>query len=529
MMTAETTNEQLLLRPVLTPLMSFGEASERVLDHLRTLIPMSLWSVTAYDAESGRQVYLHLRDESGRRSPGDSVVWSQSFCQHMVTGAAPQITADARAVPQYRAASLAHDIGAYVGVPISTGDGQLFGTLCASDPHRQPDGVLEQHAASLELLATLLEQILAREQLQAEAEEREANLRWRAFHDELTGLPNRALFNDRLDHALALHKRDHRPLALLTLDVDDFKAVNDTFGHAGGDELLTQLARRLRSAVRTPDTLARLGGDEFAILLEDSSDTLTVPGVEQFANRILAALSEPFLIAGQRFEAGVSVGVANLGPEASPSAAEALLNHADVALYSSKRNGKLRATVYHPQMQLPEARDLQLREPLRAAIENGDIQDFYQPVVALNPLAVVKVESLARWTHQGRPVSPEVFIPLAARSRLLPALTTLMVARACDQLSRWCQTLGHDQFGVAVNMPPSLLTDRAFPSRITAQVTRAGLHPRQFTLEITEDALLGDFTPPGGWPRSSTTKASGWRWTTSAPATPPCCICGPYR
>ena len=496
LVTAKTTDEQPLLRPVLTPLMSFSEASERVLDHLQALIPMSFWSVTAYDARSGGQTYLHLRDEHGRRSVGSTSAWSESFCRHMVTGEAPQIAPDAMAVAQYASISAAAglDIGAYIGVPISTGDGQLFGTLCGTDPHRQPDGVLEQHAPLLELLATLLEQILAREQVQAEAEGRETDLRWRAFHDELTGLPNRALFNDRLDHALALHKRDHRPLALLTLDIDDFKAVNDTFGHAGGDELLVQLAGRLRSAVRTGDTLARLGGDEFAVLLEHSGDTEAAPSAEQFAARILAALTEPFLIEERRLDVGISVGVASLGSEASPSAAEALLNHADVALYSAKRDGKFRATVYHPQMQLPEARDLQLREPLREAIENGDIQDFYQPVVALNPLAVVKVECLARWNHQGTPVSPEVFIPLAARSRLLPALTALMVARACAQLSHWCQTLGHDQFGVAVNMPPSLLTDRTFPSRIAAQVARAGLHPRQLTLEITEDALLGDFT-----------------------------------
>jgi len=495
-MIAKTTSKQPPVLPALTSLMSFDEAAERVLNHVRTLIPMSFWSVTGYDRECNRQVYLHVRDEVGRHAKGAPHPWSDSFSQHVATGAAPQIVPDVTVIPQYAAINMttARDIGSYISVPIRSGDGQLFGALCATDPQLQADGVLERQESLLELLATLLGQILARERWQADADEREASLRWRAYHDELTNMPNRALFNDRLDHALALHKQDRRPLALLTLDVDDFKAVNDTFGHAGGDELLTQLAQRLRSAVRTVDTLARLGGDEFAVLLEHSEGAQTGPGATQVADRILAALSGPFLIGERRLEVGVSVGVARLEPGASPSAAEALLNHADVALYSSKRNGKARATLYHPELQLPETRDLQLREPLREAIENGDIQDVYQPVVALNPLAVVKVECLARWTHQGTPISPEVFIPLAARSRLLPALTTLMVARACTQLSRWCQTLGHDQFGVAVNMPPSLLTDRNFPSRIAAQVARAGLHPRQLTLEITEDALLGDLT-----------------------------------
>ena len=181
----------------------------------------------------------------------------------------------------YRTASRALDIGAYGGFPICSGNGQVFGTLCGADPRQQDDGLLEQHAPLLELLAALLGQILAGERMQQEADEREATLRWRAFHDELTGLPNRALFNDRLHHALALHERDRRALAVLTLDVDDFKAVNDTFGHAGGDELLVGLARRLEDSVRSADTLARLGGDEFAILLETVGGT----GVRQKPSR----------------------------------------------------------------------------------------------------------------------------------------------------------------------------------------------------------------------------------------------------
>ena len=189
--------------------------------------------------------------------------------------------------------------------------------------------------------------------------------------------------------------------------------------------------------MRTADTLARLGGDEFAILIKYSGNAGSGLEAEQITERILRALGGPFLIEGRRLEVGVSMGVAAVEAGPGTPTAEALLAHADVALYSAKRDGKRRATVYHPAMQLPEARDLQLREPLREAIENGDIQDVYQPVVCLDPLAVAGVECLARWSHQGTPVSPDVFIPLASRSRLLPALTTLMVGRACAQLRRW--------------------------------------------------------------------------------------------
>ncbi len=479
--------------PVLTPLMSFDEAAEQVLDYLLTVIPMGFWSVSEYDAVSERQVYLHLRDEGGKPQ-GSFVPWSQSFCQHMVTGAAPQIAPDARAVPLYAQVSAAAglDIGAYIGVPIQSGDGQLFGTLCAADPQRQTAELLEQHTPLLQLLASLLGQILAGERLQAEADQREETLRWRAFHDELTGLPNRALFNDRLHHALALHENDQRPVAVLTIDVDDFKAVNDTFGHGGGDELLVALAQRLRGAVRSADTLARLGGDEFAILLEHSSDGQSLPGGEHVAERILAAMEEPFPIGDRSIKVGVSVGVAAVQPGAGQPTAEGLLAQADVALYSAKRGGKFRTVVYHSAMRLPEARDLELREPLRKAIAEGGIRAVYQPVVALDPLQVVGVECLARWNHQGMPISPQVFIPLAERSRMLPALTAVMLEQACAELVRWRAALGHDRLQMAVNVPPDVLGERSFPSRVAAQVVAAGLHPRQFTLEITEDALLND-------------------------------------
>lgn len=492
---------------VVTPLMSFDEASQHVLDHLRTIIPLGFWSVSQYDEPGDRQVYLHVRDVTGTRSPGDASEWSQSFCQYMATGAAPQIAPDAMSVPLYAAVSAANhlDVGAYVGIPIRGADGSLFGTICGSDPHVQPADLLGPHAPLLQLLATLLGQILAGERLQAEAEEREATLRWRAFHDELTGLPNRALFNDRLSHALTLHQRDLRPIAVLTLDIDDFKAINDTFGHGGGDELLVRLAERLRGAVRSGDTLARLGGDEFAILLEDGSgDERSRPGSagpgQDVAERVLSALADPFLIGGRRVGVGVSVGIADVGSDsdlASPSAA-ALLTHADVALYTAKRAGKARATTYEPAMQLPEARDLQLREPLRTAIADREITAVYQPIVALDTLAVVDLECLARWTHDGAPVSPDLFIPLAARSRLLAGLTDLMVDHACANLYHWCRLPGHEQLRVAVNVPPGLLTDPAFPARVGSQVERAGLQPRQLTLEITEDALLHDLDTARG-------------------------------
>jgi diguanylate cyclase (GGDEF)-like protein len=261
--------------------------------------------VSAYDAKNNRQVYLHLRDSVYGAQQGGFHAWSDSFCQYMVTGATPQIAPHAMAVPEYANARVARHIkiGAYIGAPIQGSDGRLFGTLCGLDPQPQSTE-LHEHATLLKLLATLLGQILVGERLQEEAGQHTASLRWRAFHDELTGLPNRALFNDRLAHALALHRRDARPLSMLALDVDDFKAVNDTFGYPGGDELLVKLAERIRGTLRGGDTLARLGGDEFAVLLEDNGTQDADSSAAVIAERVVAVMDEPFTIAGSRIEVG---------------------------------------------------------------------------------------------------------------------------------------------------------------------------------------------------------------------------------
>jgi diguanylate cyclase (GGDEF)-like protein len=482
--------------PVLSPLLTFDEACEHVVDYLKTLIPLGFWSVSAYDGPGDRQVYLHLRDDVYGMYQGGSHPWSDSFCQYMVTGATPQIAPDAMSVPQYANTDIAQqiDIGAYVGVPIQGADGRLFGTLCGLDPQPQSDR-LHEHATLLKLLATLLGQILVGERLQQEADQSAASLRWRAFHDELTGLPNRALFNDRLAHALALHRRDARPLSVLTLDVDDFKAVNDTYGHPGGDELLVKLAERIRGALRAGDTLARMGGDEFAVLLEDGGPQDGDRAAAAVAERVVAVMDEPFLVAGSRVEVGLSVGVASVSTDhraQGSAAAESLLARADIALYTAKRGGKAQLIVYDEGMQLPEARDLQLREPLRRAVMNGGIKAVYQPIVDMTTGEVAGVECLARWTHEGVAISPDVFIPLVGRSNLLRPLTDLMLDSACSQLAAWNREFGHQRLRVAVNIPPRLLVDQTFPAAAAKHAALHGLEPRQLTLEVTEEALVAD-------------------------------------
>ena len=467
------------------PLMSFDEASEAVLAYLQDSTPMRFWAVTRQVGD--RQVTLSVHDDVYGIEPGESHLWSDSLCEQMIDGRAPHIAPDAMAVSALAGAAMAQamTIGSYIGLPIRDADGELFGTLCGLDPLVQ-DVDLHRHARVLGLLSTLLGQILQAESLRQDARGREAELRWRAFHDDLTRLPNRAMFVDRLEHALNLHRRDSRPLAVLLFDVDDFKAVNDRYGHAAGDSLLERVAERLRGCVRPGDTLARLGGDEFAVLLEDGGDP-TVP-----AARILDALREPVSVDGTDITVAVSVGVALLPADAGFTTVDVMLSHADIAMYSAKRAGKGRLAVYEPVMRLPEAMDLQLREPLRRAITSGDLRAHYQPIVTLETGEVVAYEALARWTNQGEVIGPDVFIPVAARSGLLPTLTDTMLEHACHQLAAWSAEVGHDRLRVAVNVPPGLISDATFPAHVSRAIAQHGLAAHQLVLEITEDALLTD-------------------------------------
>lgn len=348
---------------------------------------------------------------------------------------------------------------------------------------------LEPSVIAVAIAAVLLRQYLTVQEnrgLLDEVAQRQDQLRRQAFEDQLTGLANRALFTDRVAHALDLHRRDLRPLGLLFCDLDDFKAVNDTLGHAAGDQMLVRVAERLRGALREGDTLARFGGDEFAILLEDGSEPTGV------ATRIIDALHAPFTINGTVINVGISVGVTDLdGSQAVPTLDE-LLAHADVAMYSAKRAGKGQLALYDSSMVLPAATDLRLREPLRTALRTGNIVAVYQPIINLADGSMTAVETLARWMHDGLQVSPVEFVPLAGRAGLLAELTDSMLERACAQLAKWSRTYGDRRLQIGVNIPPQLIVDLDFPNRVAALVAKHAIRPQQLVLEITEDALLSD-------------------------------------
>ena len=315
----------------------------------------------------------------------------------------------------------------------------------------------------------------------------ELELAHQAFHDSLTGLPNRALFNERVEHALRGAARNGRSVAVIFLDVDGFKSANDRFGHGVGDRLLQEVGQRLTHALRDSDTVARLGGDEFAILLEGARlDEATTA-----ADRALQALSEEFECApGQHLELSASIGIAVAGPDAT---AAALLRDADIAMYRSKAAGKARWTLYDDAMRAAAVEQSELRADLAHAIERGELRLEYQPVVRLETEAIVGFEALARWDHPTRgAVPPAVFIPIAEASGAIIEIGDWVLTQATRLAARWQQLFPDVDPTMAVNLSARQIADPTLISRVALAIEQSGLDPRKLVLEMTESALVED-------------------------------------
>jgi len=313
-------------------------------------------------------------------------------------------------------------------------------------------------------------------------------LRYQALHDGLTGLPNRALILDRVEQALARSRRQKSSLAVMFLDVDGFKSVNDTFGHAAGDQLLRGVSARLSALVRDSDTVGRLGGDEFVVVVEgDSLDA----GPEVVAERIREVLSDPFVLSARdelSVRTEVSIGIA-VGVRAG---AEELLRDADVALYEAKSAGKDRYVVFAPEMQTVIRQRRELETDLRAAVGSDQFILAYQPIFDLGSNTITGVEALIRWQHPTRGlVMPDDFIPLAEETALIVPIGRWVLTEACRQAAEWDRR-GH-HLGISVNMSARQLDDDVdFLTDVRGALAGSGLEPGLLTLEITETMLMRD-------------------------------------
>ncbi len=311
-----------------------------------------------------------------------------------------------------------------------------------------------------------------------------AALQHQALHDALTELPNRTLLSDRIRQSILLSRRNQQPLALLILDLDRFKEINDTLGHQYGDRVLQQAARRMRDALRESDTIARLGGDEFAVLLPRTN----VEQATHIAEKLLATVDAPFYVDGQALHVGVSIGIA-LFPQHGDDEVM-LLQRADVAMYVAKRN-HLGYSLYDPLTDQHSLRNLALLGELRLAIDQNQLVLHYQPKVDMASGRIYGVEALVRWNHPVHGLmSPDEFVPLAEQTGLIGALSEWVLTAGLEQCE--ANFSRHLDLHVALNMSVRNMQDREFPGKVRTLINDLCREPALIRLEITETAIMED-------------------------------------
>lgn len=315
----------------------------------------------------------------------------------------------------------------------------------------------------------------------------EERLRHMATHDALTGLPNRSLLSDRIRMAIAQARRNGVGFAVLALDLDGFKKVNDALGHPVGDALLRVAGDRLRVALRDADTLARVGGDEFVVVLPG---VMHEPEVQLIAKRMISSLQLPFEINGHTLYVGSSIGAA-IYPDHGDSEVK-LLAHADTAMYRAKETGKARCVIYNPQKFNAPEHDVSMEAAMFEAVRNGEFLLYYQPIVNARSREIVGFEALMRWVRpESGLVSPVQFIPMAESNGLINLLGSWALKAACVQLKRFQEVAGRDLY-ISVNVSPRQFRNDQFIAMVEEAVQLSGIHPNQLLLEITEGILMSD-------------------------------------
>ncbi len=308
-----------------------------------------------------------------------------------------------------------------------------------------------------------------------------------AFHDNLTGLPNRTLLTERLDRSVrrAKRRRDYQ-FALLFIDLDRFKVINDSLGHAAGDQLLIEMARRLEGCLRPGDTVARLGGDEFNIILEDIQE---VADATRIADRVLESLSRPFSVADQEVVSSGSIGIAF--SFSGYDSGEDLMRDADIAMYRAKSRGKARYEIFDADMHRSAVERLTVENELRKAISNDQLELYFQPIVSLARSKTVGFEALVRWNHpQKGLLPPGDWLPICEETGLMSAVGRWVLRRACLQLQAWQDRFPEaDGIALSINLAPKEISHPDFLHELNQILKESGAHPASLTFEITEDAI----------------------------------------
>lgn len=308
-----------------------------------------------------------------------------------------------------------------------------------------------------------------------------------ARHDALTGLPNRRVFTEVLEELLARSRRDCSSFAVMIVDLDRFKPVNDALGHAAGDDVLREVASRIRAVAGDRDTVARLGGDEFGIIVDGASFENPAEAAAVLAGRIIARLSQPIIIGDHSIEVGASVGISVCPSDGTDS--DTVLRAADLAMYRAKEQGRGNYHIFSKGMEEALKERVQLEKDVRQAVLNGDILPYYQPLMHLQENRLVGFEVLARWRHPVRgEIGPNIFIPIIEKLGLIGDLTYDLTRRACKDASEWPADLT-----IALNISPLHFTDPLLPIKLLAILSETGFPPSRLEIEVTESAFVADF------------------------------------
>jgi diguanylate cyclase (GGDEF)-like protein len=397
--------------------------------------------------------------------------------------AVPDLSVDDR-FPEFGPAAVEAGLAAVFTFPLRHAGGR-FGAL---DLYRGTTGDLSVHAMEVaQTLANVAAAYLLNARAREETTRSHARFQHLAMHDALTGLPNRLLLQERIEQASRRAQRSGAQAAILFIDLDRFKQVNDTHGHQVGDELLRGVGRRLSGLLRPSDTLARLYGDEFVLLCEDLDD---LRDVEVLADRIRSAFSTPFATSGTALTLTASIGVAFAGP--GEYVTEVLIAEADSAMYDAKRRGlvhevvDLRDAVQHNESG-------RLSRDLRTALTENGLDLVYQPLVRCRDGLVCGVEALLRWNHPDRgPISPPSIVAVAEQSGLMNRLGTWVLTQACTDAVRWRVDHPDSPFDLAVNVSAQQLMQPDFVAEVTSVLAATGIVPRSLVLEVTETILIED-------------------------------------
>lgn len=372
----------------------------------------------------------------------------------------------------------------YIARYLDTGDSNILGETRELAGQRKDGSIFPMEVAISEMVMEDGRYFIGILRDITERKEHIAQLEYQALHDALTGLPNRTLLADRLEQAIRTANRERKQLALVIMDLDHFKEINDTLGHENGDRVLQDVARRMKKVLRSSDTVARLGGDEFAVLLPSAD----IEHASQLSTKLLYVLEQPFELNGHTFLMGASIGI-SLFPEHGDDVGT-LMRRADVAMYVAKRSRRGFA-VYESKQDQHSLHSLSLMSDLRTAIENDQLVLCYQPVINLQTHRVSGVEALARWHHPKHGLLyPDEFIPLAEQTGLIRTLTLWVLKHATEQSQEWSKT--GIELRVAVNLSVRNLHDPHFPEQVANIIARGGVQLSRLRLEITETAIMSD-------------------------------------